>query len=110
MVNYVVGYEIKLRDVVKTVRYAIMDFVACALRGGSDSGCVKLFGLCVLGIECKYGVYVLGMEYYFDFVMVMFNVMMCVWWLDYNDSFYGAEWAYSSDTIGVILSVSEYVS
>ena len=30
--NYVVGYEIKSRDAVKTARHAILDFVACALR------------------------------------------------------------------------------
>ena len=36
--NYVVGYEIKSRDAVKTARHAILDFVACALRGAKRSG------------------------------------------------------------------------
>lgn len=108
--NYVVGYEIKSRDAVKTARHAIMDFVACALRGGSDPGCAKLLGPCVPGIECKHGAHVPGTEYYLDPVTATFNATTCARWLDYNDSFYGAEWAHPSDTIGAILSVSEYVS
>ena len=108
--NYVIGYEIKSRDAVKTCRFAILDFVACALRGARDPSCAKLLGPCVPGIECKFGAHVPGTEYYLDPVTATFNASTCARWCDYNDSFYSAEWVHPSDVIGAILSVSEYVS
>ena len=72
--NYVVGYEIKSRDAVKTCRFAILDFVACALRGANDAGCAKLLGPCVPGVECKFGAHVPGTEYYLDPVTATFNM------------------------------------
>jgi len=108
--NYACGYEIKSRDAVKTCRFAILDFIACALRGSCEPSCAKLLGPCVPGVTCTFGAHVPGTEYYLDPVTATFNSTTCARWLDYGDSFYGAEWTHPSDVIGAILSVSEYVS
>lgn len=108
--NYVVGYEIKSRDAVKTARFAILDFASCALRGACEPACAKLLGPVVPGVTCTFGAHVPGTEYYLDPVTATGNMSTCARWLDYNDAFYGAEWTHPSDCIGAVLAVAEYVS
>ena len=71
--NYVCGYEIKSRDAVKTCRFAILDFIACALRGSCDPSCAKLLGPIVPGMSVTIGAHVPGTEYYVDPVTAAFN-------------------------------------
>ena len=47
--DYVVGYEIKSRDAVKTARYAVLDAMACSMLSLNFPECAKLLGPVVPG-------------------------------------------------------------
>ena len=47
--DYVVGYEVKSKDAVKTARYAVLDAVGCALLSLNFPECTKLLGPVVPG-------------------------------------------------------------
>lgn len=91
--DYVIGYDIKSKDAVKTARYAIMDSLACALLALNFPECTKLLGPVVPGVTVtKGGAHVVGTEYDVDPVTAAQNLSTAIRWLDYNDAWLASEW------------------
>ena len=84
--DYVVGYEVKSKDAVKTARYAILDAVGCALLALNFPECTKLLGPVVPGVSVRCGAHVLGTAYDVDPVTAAQNLSTAIRWLDYNDA------------------------
>ena len=108
--DYVVGYEIKSKEAVKTARYAILDSVGCALMSLNFPECTKLLGPVVPGVRVKHGARVIGTDHDLDPVTAAHNTATAVRWLDYNDAWLASEWVHPSDVVGAILPLAEYLS
>ena len=94
--DYVVGYEIKSRDAVKTARYAVLDAMACSMLSLNFPECAKLLGPVVPGATVTHGAHVPGTDHDVDPVTAAHNFSTCVRWLDYNDTWLAAEWVHPS--------------
>lgn len=109
--DYVVGYEVKSKDAVKTARYAVLDAVGCALLSLNFPECTKLLGPVVPGaFGGPHAASVVGTSHELDPVTAAHNMATAVRWLDYNDAWCASEWVHPSDVIGAILPLSEYLS
>jgi 2-methylcitrate dehydratase len=109
--DYVVGYEVKSKDAVKTARYAVLDAVGCALLSLNFPECTKLLGPVVPGaVGGPHAASVVGTSHELDPVTAAHNMATAVRWLDYNDAWCASEWVHPSDVIGAILPLSEYLS
>jgi len=108
--DYVVGYEIKSRDAVKTARYAVLDATGCALLALNFPECSKLLGPVVPGVRVTHGARVLGTDHDLDPVTAAHNLSTAIRWLDYNDAWLASEWVHPSDVIGAIIPLAEYLS
>ena len=107
--DYVVGYEIKSKEAVKTARYAILDSVGCALMSSTSPSAPSL-GPVVPGVRVKHGARVIGTDHDLDPVTAAHNTATAVRWLDYNDAWLASEWVHPSDVVGAILPLAEYLS
>ena len=108
--DYVVGYEIKSRDAVKTARYAVLDAMACSMLSLNFPECAKLLGPVVPGATVTHGAHVPGTDHDVDPVTAAHNFSTCVRWLDYNDTWLAAEWVHPSDVVGAIVPLAEYLT
>ena len=108
--DYVVGYEIKSRDAVKTARYAVLDAMACSMLSLNFPECAKLLGPVVPGATVTHGAHVPGTDHDVDPVTAAHNFSTCVRWLDYNDTWLASEWIHPSDVVGAIVPLAEYLT
>ena len=108
--DYVVGYEIKSRDAVKTARYAVLDAMACSMLSLNFPECAKLLGPVVPGATVTHGAHVPGTDHDVDPVTAAHNFSTCVRWLDYNDTWLASEWVHPSDVVGAIVPLAEYLT
>ena len=92
-----------------TARYCLMDSLGCAVLALGYPACTRLLGPLVEGAEWPDGARVPGTGYRLDPVTAAFNIGTMVRWLDFNDTWLGAEWGHPSDNLGGILAVADYL-
>src|SRR6185437_8429801 len=56
------------------------------------------------------GARVPGTQFQLDPVQAAFNIGTMIRWLDFNDTWLGAEWGHPSDNLGSILAVADWLS
>lgn len=95
-------------EVLDIVCNCLMDIFGCGLLVLCFLECIKYFGLLVEGILVLYGVWVLGIFFWFDLVKVVWDIGCIVCWLDYNDIWLVVEWGYFLDNFGGIFVVVDY--
>lgn len=93
-----------------TARLCLADALGCALLSLQFSDCKKLLGPFVPGTIVPNGSRVPGTDYILDPIRAAFNISSMVRWLDYNDTWLGAEWGHPSDNIGGILAVADFLN
>lgn len=94
--------------VYEMVWWCLMDSLGCGVFVFDFFVCMKMLGLFVEGICFDNGMFIFGMDYCFDFIVVVFNIGMMVCWLDFNDMWLVVEWGYFLDNFGVILVCVDY--
>ena len=88
----------------------MIDALGCALEALEYPECTKLLGPIVTESIVQNGAKVPGTRFQLDPVQAAFNIGTMIRWLDYNDTWLGAEWGHPSDNIGAILAVADWQS
>jgi 2-methylcitrate dehydratase len=108
--DYVIDGRIESREAYDTVRYMLLDSLACAMLAMKFPDCVKHLGPLVPGATLPGGATVPGTNFELDPAQAAFNIGTQVRWLDFNDTWLAAEWGHPSDNLGTILAVADYLS
>jgi len=108
--DYVLSYEIDSALAYRTAHYCLLDTLGCGLEALDYPACTKLLGPIVPETIVPYGVRVPGTSYRLDPVQAAFNIGTMIRWLDFNDTWLGAEWGHPSDNLGGILAVADWLS
>ena len=108
--DYVADYSIDSEEAYNTARYCLIDSLGCAFLAYRYPECTKHLGPLVPGTLVPNGARVPGSMFELDPVKAAFDIGTLVRWLDFNDTWLGAEWGHPSDNIGAILAVADYVS
>lgn len=93
-----------------TARIALMDALGCAMEALEYPECVKLLGPVVPGVTARYFARVPGTQFELDPVTAAFNIGTLVRWVDFSDTWLGAEGGHPSDNSGAVLAAADYVS
>lgn len=91
-----------------TARYCLLDALGCALLALNFPACTKFLGPFVPGTDVAHGCRIPGTLYRLDPVQAAFQTGLLIRWLDYSDTWLGAEWAHPSDNIGGLLAICEW--
>ncbi|MBM3656137.1 MAG: bifunctional 2-methylcitrate dehydratase/aconitate hydratase [Actinobacteria bacterium] len=110
IVDYVLDYKIGSELAKKTAWYCFLDTIGCGLESLEYEACRKLLGPVVPEARIKNGVRVPGTDYELDPVQGAFSIGAAIRWLDFNDTWLGAEWGHPSDNLGGILAVADWIS
>lgn len=108
--DYVVDYNIENEEAYRTARAALADSLGCAILALQFPECTKLLGPIVPKTIVPKGSRVPGTPHILDPVRCAFNIGTMIRWLDYNDTWLGAEWAHPSDNLGGLLAVADYIN
>ena len=74
----------------------------------SYPACTKLLGPTVPGTAVPNGARVPGTQFVLDPVTAAFNIGCMIRWLDFNDTWFAAEWGHPSDNLGGILATADF--
>lgn len=107
--KYVYGRNRPSKEALSTARYCLADSLGCAVAALHYPACTKLLGPVVPGTIVPNGCRLLGTDYVLDPLRAAFDLGSMIRWLDYNDTWLGAEWAHPSDNLGGILSVMDFL-
>ena len=112
IVDYVLDYDVtQSAEAMQIARYDWMDSMGCALLALKYPACTKLLGPIVPGADMPgHGARVPGTAYELDPLRAAWNIGAMVRWLDYNDTWFAAEWGHPSDNLGAILALADYLS
>jgi 2-methylcitrate dehydratase len=108
--DYVCDYTITSQVAYDTARYCLIDTLGCGLEALAYPACTKLLGPIVPGTIVPNGAKVPGTRFQLDPVQAAFNIGAMIRWLDFNDTWLGAEWGHPSDNLGGILATADYLS
>ena len=108
--DYVDAFEIGSREAYETARLALMDTLGCGLEALEYPECAKLLGPVVPGVTARHYARVPGTQFELDPVTAAFNISTLVRWVDFSDTWLGAEGGHPSDNIGAVLAAADYVS
>lgn len=108
--DYVDTFEIKSREAYDTGRVALMDTLGCGLEALEYPECTKLLGPVVPGVSARHFARVPGTQFELDPVTAAFNIGTLVRWVDFSDTWLGAEGGHPSDNLGAVLAAADYVS
>ena len=107
--NYVCDYKITSSEAYTLARACFFDALACAYLALNFKDCTKLLGPLVKDTVVPNGCRVPGTSFILDPVRASFNIGTLIRWLDYNDTWLGAEWAHPSDNLGGIIAISDWL-
>src|ERR1039458_1269033 len=104
--EYVTNYNVSSTLAYQTARLCLIDAIGCGLEALEYPECTKLLGPLVPGTFVECGARVPGTPYALDPVQAAFNIGTLIRWLDFNDTWLGAEWGHPSDNLGGILAIA----
>jgi 2-methylcitrate dehydratase len=90
-------------------RVVLADSLGCAALAATRPECTRLLGPIVPGTIVPNGSRVPATDFELDPVKAAFDTGVLIRWLDYNDTWLGAEWAHPSDNLGAILAVADHL-
>lgn len=108
--NYVDNHQIKSRQAFDTARIALFDALGCGFEALGYPECTKLLGPVVPGLVACIGAKVPGTRFELDPVTAAFNIGCMVRWVDFSDTWLGAEGGHPSDNLGAVLAAADYES
>ncbi|MCC7484692.1 MAG: bifunctional 2-methylcitrate dehydratase/aconitate hydratase [Burkholderiales bacterium] len=108
--EYAANYRVDDEAALDAAHLCLIDTLGCAFEGLGNAACRKLLGpLFPLG-EGARGARVPGTALDVDPMTAAFNIGCASRWLDFSDTYFGAQGSHPSDNIGGLLAISEYVS
>src|SRR5438128_3140248 len=110
IVDYATNYEIGSPLAYETARNCLIDTLGCGLEALEYPACTKLLGPIVPGTVVPNGARVPGTQFQLDPIQTAFNIGAMIRWLDFNDTWLGAEWGHPSDNLGGILATADWLS
>ena len=110
LADYVLAFRAESTEARRIARYCLMDTLGCGMLALGFPACTKQLGPVVPGAELWGGARVPGTLYELDPITAAFNIGALVRWLDFNDTWLGAEWGHPSDNVGAILAVADYLA
>ena len=110
IVDYVMDYQVDSALAYETARNCLIDTLGCGLEALEYPACRKLLGPIVPGTVVPNGAKVPGTQFQLDPVQAAFNIGAMIRWLDFNDTWLGAEWGHPSDNLGGILATADWLS
>lgn len=110
LADYVKNYSIANQEAYETARLCLADTIGCGILALNFGACVKLLGPIIPGTVVPNGVPVPGTLHVLDPIRAAFNIGTLIRWLDYNDTWLGAEWGHPSDNLGGLLAAADYQS
>lgn len=108
--QYIVGTQTFSPEAFQTARYCLADALGCAFLSLRYPACTRLLGPVVPGVTVPDGCRIPGTQYELDPVSGAFTLGCMIRWLDFNDTWLGAEWGHPSDCIGGLLPLCDYIS
>src|SRR3990167_4388673 len=110
LADYIANYTINSESAYRAASYSLMDALGCAILALQYPACTKLLGPIIPNTAVPLGARVPGTSFILDPIRAAWNIGVQIRWLDFNDTWLGAEWGHPSDNLGAILAVSDYVS
>ena len=108
--DYVDAFEISSKAAFDTARVALMDALGCGFESLEYPECRKLLGPAVPGITAAHYARVPGTQFELEPVTAAFNIGCLIRWVDFSDTWLGAEGGHPSDNLGAVLAAADYVS
>ena len=108
--EYVANYQVKDEAALDAAHLCLIDTLGCGFEGLSNAECRKFLGpLFPLG-ETGRGARVPGTALDIDPITAAFDIGCASRWVDFSETYFGAQGSHPSDNIGGILAVSDYIS
>ena len=107
--DYVVGHPIRSELAYETAAACLRDSLACAFLALDFPECTRRIGPVVPGTRVPLGARVPGTSLELDPVRAAWSTGSLIRWLDFNDTWLGAEWGHPSDNLGAILPVADWL-
>ena len=108
--RYVLDSRVSNDFAYTTARHCLIDALGCCLEALDYPECTKLLGPIIPGTVVQNGAKVPGTRFQLDPLQAAFNIGTMIRWLDFNDTWLGAEWGHPSDNLGAILAVADWQS
>lgn len=108
--SYVDSQQIKAEEAFDTARIALFDALGCGLEALSYRECTKLLGPAVPGVVVSIGAKVPGTNFELDPITAAFDIGCLIRWVDFSDTWLGAEGGHPSDNLGAVLAAADYES
>ncbi len=108
--DYICSATISSNEAYQTAIACLADALGCAILALKFKDCTKLLGPVLPGTVVPNGSRVPGTIFVLDPIRAAFNIGTMIRWLDFNDTWLGAEWGHPSDNFGGILAVADFQS
>src|SRR5688500_7064376 len=108
--EYAANFLSDNREAIDTARYNLLDTLGCGLLALRNPECVKHLGPVVPGATLANGARIPGTDWQLEPVHAAFNIGAMIRWLDFNDTWLGAEWGRPADNLGGILAFADYLT
>jgi 2-methylcitrate dehydratase len=108
--EYVTNYRVEDEAALDAAHLCFLDTLGCAFDGLTNPDCRRLLGPIFPMGEPGRGARVPGTALDLDPITAAFDFGCASRWLDFSDTYFGAQGSHPSDNIGGILAVSDYVS
>ena len=108
--EYVTSYRVEDEEALDLAHLCLMDTLGCAFDGICNEECRKLLGPLFPGFGSAGGARVPGTSLDLDPMTAAFDIGCASRWVDFSDTYFGAQGSHPSDNIGGILAIADYVS
>jgi 2-methylcitrate dehydratase len=108
--DYITHYEVNDEEAFDLAHLCLIDTLGCAFDGLRNAECRKLLGPLFPGFGSQGGARVPGTPLDLDPVTAAFDIGCISRWVDFSDTYFGAQGSHPSDNIGGILAIADYVS
>lgn len=108
--EYITNYTVEDQEALDLAHLCLMDTLGCAFDGLGNDECRKLLGPLFPGFGSAGGARVPGTAYDLDPLTAAFNIGCISRWVDFSDTYFGAQGSHPSDNIGGILAIADYLS
>lgn len=108
--EYVAHYRVEDGEALDAALLCLIDTLGCAFDGLGNAECRKLLGPLFPTDDPAHGARVPGTALDLDPLTAAFDLGCAARWVDFSDTYFGAQGSHPSDNIGGILAISDYVS
>jgi len=108
--RYVTSYRVEDDETLDLAHLCLIDTLGCAFDGLRNAECRRLLGPLFPGFGSAGGARVPGTRFDLDPPTAAFDIGCMSRWVDFSDTYFGAQGSHPSDNIGGILAITDYLS